>query len=99
MLPRYPGWFSTTFLGTNFFQSDPHMVGNGDLVGFRPVLVRPTSFSPKLHNLFTVCVLANRTPRGGKSRNIGILGPVGLGQPLALREIPGRNRKNTISRC
>ena len=38
MLPRYPGWFSATFLGTTFFRSDPHAVGNGDLVGFWPVL-------------------------------------------------------------
>ena len=38
MLPRYPGWFSTNFLVTTFFRSDPHVVGNGDLVGFWPVL-------------------------------------------------------------
>ena len=56
--------------------------------------VRPNSFSQKLRNFLTLCVLADRPPRGGKSQNTGFLGPVGLGQPLALREIPvGKNRK------
>ena len=33
-------------------------------------------------NFFTLCVSTDRTPRGGKSENIGFLGPFGLGQPL-----------------
>ena len=45
-----------------------------------------------------LCVLTDWTPEGGKSQNTGVLGPFGLGQPLALREIPGRKQKNTISR-
>ena len=35
--------------------------------------VRPKSFSPKLRNLFTCCVFADRTPRGGKSPNTGFV--------------------------
>ena len=42
----------------------------------------PKSFSRKLRNFFAVCVLTDRTPRGGKSQNIVFLGPFGLGQPL-----------------
>ena len=49
-------------------------------------------------NFFKVCVLTDRTPRGGKSQNTGFLGPFGLGQPLALGEIPGRKQNNAISR-
>ena len=59
--------------------------------------IRPKSFSQKLRNFFTVCVLADRTPGGGKSQNTVFLGPFGLGQPLALGEIPGQKGKNTIS--
>ena len=44
--------------------------------------VHPKSFSQKWHNFFTVCVFAERTPRGGKSQNIGFVCPFGLGQPL-----------------
>ena len=51
-----------------------------------------------VRNFFTFCVLTHRTPRGEKSQNTGFLGPFGLGQPLALREIPGRKQKNAISR-
>ena len=40
MLPCYPGWFSATFSVTSSFWSDPHVVRNGDLVGFWPVLGR-----------------------------------------------------------
>ena len=68
------------------------------LLGKKPV--RPKSFSPKLRIFFTFCVLADqpdRTPRGGKSQNTGFLGPFGLGQPLALREIPDQKQENTIS--
>ena len=54
---------------------------------------RPKSFSPKVRNFFTCCVLADRTPTAGKSRNTGILGHFGLGRPLALREIPGPSGK------
>ena len=59
----------------------------------------PKGFSQKVRNLFTVCVLAEQTPRGGNSQNtgLGVLGPFGLGQSLALREIPGRTKKNTNS--
>ena len=40
-LPHYPGWFSATVLGTTFFGgSDPHVVGNVDLLGFWPILGR-----------------------------------------------------------
>ena len=36
-----------------------------------------------------------------QNMDLGFLGHLGLGQPLALREIPGpgQKRKNTISRC
>ena len=40
MVPRYPGWFSATFSGTIFSRSDPHVVGNGDLLGLWPILGR-----------------------------------------------------------
>ena len=40
MLPRYAGWFSTTFSGTIFFRADPQVVTKGDLLGFWPVLGR-----------------------------------------------------------
>ena len=36
-------------------------------------------------------------PTGGKSRNTGFLAHFGLGQSLALREIPGGKQKNAIS--
>ena len=49
----------------------------------------PKSFSQKLRNFFTFCVLAERTPTAGKSQNTGFVGPFGLGQPLALGDIPG----------
>ena len=48
-------------------------------------------------NLFALCVLAGRTPTGGKSQNTGIVGHFGLGRPLALREIPGGKQKTTNS--
>ena len=44
--------------------------------------VRPKGFSSKLRNFFTSCLLADRTPTGGKSQITGFLGPFGLGQPL-----------------
>ena len=48
-----------------------------------------------VHNFLTVYVLTDRTPTGGKSQNMGFLGHFGLGQPLALAEVPGpgQNRK------
>ena len=58
----------------------------------------PQKFLPKLSNFFTFFVLADPTPRGVKSQNTGFLGPFGLEQPLALREILGQKRENTISR-
>ena len=111
-----------------FFQSDPHVVGNDDLVGFWPALGlghlekfraraenRKTQFpaAPKRKKklprcpgwlsatFFTFYVLTNRTPTGRKSQNMGSLGHFGPGRPLALRGIPGpdRKRKNTTSRC
>ena len=48
---------------------------------------RPKSFSPKLRKFFTLYVLADWTPRGGKSENTGVLGRFGTGQSLALKEI------------
>ena len=59
--------------------------------------VRPKSFSQKVRKFLTFCVLAERIPTGGKSQNTGVLGPFGPGKPLALREIPGRTKKNTNS--
>ena len=59
--------------------------------------IRPKSFSQKVRNLFTICVLANRTRRAGKSQNTGVLDTFGPGRPLALREIPGRTKKSTNS--
>ena len=53
---------------------------------FRKKSVCPKSFSLKLRNFSTLCVFANRTPRGGKSQNTGFLGPFGLGQPLGRAE-------------
>ena len=39
MLPRYPGWFSATFLGRVSFSSvGPATAGNSDLVGLWPTL-------------------------------------------------------------
>ena len=40
---------------------------------------RPTSFSPKLRNLFILSVLAEKRPTCGKSQNTGGLGHFGLG--------------------
>ena len=48
-------------------------------------------------NFLTVYVLAHQTPTGGKSRNAGLLGPFGLGRPLALTEILGGRQKTTNS--
>ena len=42
----------------------------------------PQKFLPEIAQFFYICVLADRTPRGGKSQNRGFLGPFGLGQPL-----------------
>ena len=56
--------------------------------------VRPKSLSQKLRNFFTFCVLADQTPTGGKSQSTGFLGPFGLGQPLALIDIPGGKQNN-----
>ena len=60
----------------------------------------PKKFLPDVAQLFYVLfpVLADWTPRGGKSRNTGLLGDFGLGQPLALRKIVGGKRNNTSSR-
>ena len=54
-----------------------------------------------VRNFFTFSVLANRTPTGRKTRNMGFLGHFGLGRPLAFRGIPGTGtkRKTSISRC
>ena len=49
----------------------------------------PKSFSRKLRNIFTFCVLTDRTPRGGKSQNTVFLGPFGLGQPLGTERNSG----------
>ena len=67
----------------------------GALLGGKSV--GPKSLSLKLRNLFNFCVLADRTPTGEKLQITGGLGPFGLGQPLARREIPGRKQKNTNS--
>ena len=67
----------------------------GTLLGGKSI--GPKSFSLKLRNVFTSCVLADRTPRGGKSQNTGFLGTFGLGQPLALKEVPRRTQKTTNS--
>ena len=52
MLPRYPGWFSATFSGARFFSVGTPPVGNGDLVGFWPVLgtSRNSGTGPKTEN-------------------------------------------------
>ena len=50
-----------------------------------------------VRNFFTLYVLPDQTPTGGKSQNTGILGHFGLGQPLALGEIPGGKQKNESS--
>ena len=42
-----------------------------------------------VRNFLPFYVLADRTPRGRKSRNTGILGHFGPGRPLALGEITG----------
>ena len=67
---------------------------------FGETIPPPQIFSPNVRNFLTFYVLADRTPMGGKSRNTGFLGHFGLGRPLALRQIPGldRKRKNAISR-
>ena len=54
-----------------------------------------------VHNFLTFYLWPDGTPVRGKSQNTGILGHFGLGQPLALREIPGlaRKWKNAISQC
>ena len=44
-------------------------------------------------------LFSSRTPTGRKSRKTGCLVHFGLGQPLALRKIPGGKHKNAISRC
>ena len=69
----------------------------GALLGGKSV--RPKSFSRKMRNFFTFCVLADRTPRSGKSQNTGFLGPFGPGQPLALREIRAQNGKTRFPRA
>ena len=46
-----------------------------------------------VRNFFTCCILTDRTPRGGKSQNTGILGPFGLGQPLGQEKFHAENRK------
>ena len=52
-------------------------------------------------NFFAFYVLPDRTPTGGKSKNMGFLGHFGPGRPWALGEIqgPGRNRKKANPRC
>ena len=48
MLPRFLGWFSATFSGTIFLRSDPHVVGNGDLlVLWAPGTQRNSGTGPK----------------------------------------------------
>ena len=44
---------------------------------------------------------ARPDPHGRKPQNTGMVGHFSLGQPLALKEIPGpdQKRRNTISRC
>ena len=38
VLPRHPGWGSATFLATTFFDVGSPPAGNGNLVGFWPIL-------------------------------------------------------------
>ena len=45
-----------------------------------------------VRNFFTLYILADRTPRGGKSQNTGIVGHFGLGRPLVLRLKKSRAR-------
>ena len=59
----------------------------------------PKSFSRELRNFFTLCVLTDRTPRGGKSQNNGVLGPFGLGQPLGTEKFRAKNRKTQFPRA
>ena len=101
------GMIFRNFVGNKFFPVGPHVVVNGDLVVFWPVLGHghlkkfragsktekrdfPALRFPKstknttlsgivVRNCFTFYVLPERSPRGGKSRNIGFLGPFGLG--------------------
>ena len=49
-----------------------------------------------VRNFLTFYILPDRTPKGRKSRNTGILGHFDLGRPFALREIPGLGRKQKI---
>ena len=50
-----------------------------------------------VRNFLAFYVLADRTPRGRKSQNTGMLGHFGFGRPLALGEIPGGKQKNRNS--
>ena len=43
---------------------------------------RPKSFSPRVRNFFTLHILADRTPTGGKSQNTGVSGHFGLGRHI-----------------
>ena len=68
--------------------------------------IRPPQKFLKLRNFVTISVVADRTPRGGKSRNtgywvLGTLGHFGLGQALGLgtwRNSGRKTGKSTISR-
>ena len=58
----------------------------------------PQKFLPEIAQLFLRQVLADWTPRGGKSQNTGFLGPFGLGQPLGTYRNYRPKTENAISR-
>ena len=54
----------------------------------------PQTFLPESAQLFYIFyVLADRTPTGGKSKNAGLVGPFGLGQPFGTWRNSGRKRE------
>ena len=56
--------------------------------------VRPKNFSQKVRNFLH---FGRPNPHGREIAKYGGLGTFGLGQPLALGEIPGQTQKNTHS--
>ena len=56
----------------------------------------PQKFLPESAHFFTVYVFADRTPTGGKSRNVGF-GSEDIVAYLMPLEIPGRKQKTTNS--
>ena len=57
----------------------------------------PQKFLPEIAQLFYILRFGRPDPHGRKIAKYCISGTFGLGQPLALREIPGRTGKNTNS--